>query len=412
MKSNTQEWQEKRIDQICDLGRGRVISQEDIERNKGTFPVFSSQSKDNGILGYLNTFDFEGDYVTWTTDGANAGTVFFRTGRFNCTNVCGTLKPTGPHTNANYLARALSCITKRHVSYIGNPKLMNNVMASITLRLPPRRDQDFIARILDTADALIAKSEAILAKLRQVRSGLLHDLLTRGLDAHGQLRDPAAHPEQFKDSPLGRIPREWEVRRLAEMCVHLGSGVTPRGGQDVYTTSGVMLIRSQNVHFDGLRLDDVAFITENTHLGMRRSEVYAHDVLYNITGASIGRCCAMPAGLGVANVNQHVCILRLPDSDSATAACLAAILSSSIGQRQLDALNTVGNRQGLNFQQLGSFLIPWPESADERVAIAAHLATHDRQIASEQATLSKLRQLKSGLMTDLLEGRVRAPEII
>lgn len=276
------------------------------------------------------------------------------------------------------------------------------------LRIPWHgKSNERIARILDTADALIAKSEAVVAKLRQVRAGLLHDLLTRGLDAEGRLRDPAAHPEQFKDSPLGRIPREWEVRRLAELCVHLGSGLTPRGGQDVYTSDGVMLIRSQNVHFDGLRLDEVAFISENTHLGMRRSEVHAHDVLFNITGASIGRCCAMPDGIGAANVNQHVCILRLPDADASSASCLAAVLSSHIGQRQLEALNTTGNRQGLNFQQLGAFLIPWPESFQEQQAIAALLATHDRRIAAEQAALAKLRQLKAGLMTDLLEGRVR-----
>ena len=267
-----------------------------------------------------------------------------------------------------------------------------------------------IASVLDTVDAVIESSEAVLAKLRQVRAGLLHDLLTRGLDADGQLRDPDAHPEQFKDSPLGRIPREWDVRRLSEMCVHLGSGLTPRGGQDVYTSAGVMLIRSQNVHFDGLRLDEVAFISENTHLGMRRSEVQAHDVLYNITGASIGRCCAMPDGLGAANVNQHVCILRVPYADASSASFLAAVLSSPIGQQQLEALNTTGNRQGLNFQQLGAFLIPWPESFQEQQAIAAHLATHDCQIAFEEASLAKLHHFKSGLMADLLKGRVRVPE--
>ena len=69
-----------------------------------------------------------------------------------------------------------------------------------------------IAAVLDTVDEAIAKTEAVIAKLKQVRAGLLHDLLTRGLDEHGQLRDPIAHPEQFKDSPLGRIPREWEAK--------------------------------------------------------------------------------------------------------------------------------------------------------------------------------------------------------
>ena len=72
-------------------------------------------------------------------------------------------------------------------------------------------EQTRIAAMLDTVDEAIAKTEAVIAKLKQVRAGLLHDLLTRGLDENGQLRDPVAHPEQFQDSPLGRIPKEWKV---------------------------------------------------------------------------------------------------------------------------------------------------------------------------------------------------------
>ena len=201
------------------------------------------------------------------------------------------------------------------------------------------------------------------------------------------------------------------MKSLSSLCVHIGSGVTPRGGQDVYTSTGIKLIRSQNVTFEGLSLDDVAFIPVEIHLRMLRSEVFAHDVLFNITGASIGRCCPMPFGLGTANVNQHVCILRLPKADATAATFLASILSSPIGQKQLDALNTMGNRQGLNYQQLGSFLIPWPE-ARERELIVLSIASIETHIAAEEAECAKLKQLKSGLMTDLLTGHVRLPETL
>jgi type I restriction enzyme S subunit len=80
----------------------------------------------------------------------------------------------------------------------------------------PLPEQRRIAAILDTLDAAIQATEALLAKLKQAKAGLLHDLLTRGIDEHGRLRDPAAHPEQFKDSPIGRIPREWEVLEISE----------------------------------------------------------------------------------------------------------------------------------------------------------------------------------------------------
>jgi type I restriction enzyme S subunit len=169
-----------------------------------------------------------------------------------------------------------------------------------------------------------------------------------------------------------------------------------------------MLIRSQNVAFEGLLLDDVAFISEDIHLGMLRSEVFAHDVLFNITGASIGRCCPMPEGLGTANVNQHVCALRVPKATAADAKYLTSLLASPIGKRQMDSLLTVGNRQGLNYQQLGSFLIPWPGS-DERERISSQIYAIEKQISAEEETRGKLGLVKSGLMTDLLTGRVRVP---
>jgi len=82
----------KEIQSICKLGRGRVISQGYLDAHPGPYPVYSSQTKNDGVFGRIDSFDFEGPHVTWTTDGANAGTVTYREGRFNCTNVCGTLE--------------------------------------------------------------------------------------------------------------------------------------------------------------------------------------------------------------------------------------------------------------------------------------------------------------------------------
>ena len=82
----------KSIGEICDICRGRVMSKDYISKNKGEYPVYSSQTENNGELGRIATFDFDGEYLSWTTDGANAGTVFYRNGKFSVTNVCGLLK--------------------------------------------------------------------------------------------------------------------------------------------------------------------------------------------------------------------------------------------------------------------------------------------------------------------------------
>ncbi len=98
--------------------------------------------------------------------------------------------------------------------------------------------------------------------------------------------------------------------RLKFSVLKIGSGKTPAGGAEVYLGSGVMFLRSQNIHFDGLRLDDVVYIDEVTDAEMASTQVKPRDVLLNITGASLGRCAIAPINVPRANVNQHVCIIH------------------------------------------------------------------------------------------------------
>lgn len=130
------EWEVQTIQDMAYIGRGRVISHAEIAKSTSpNYPVYSSQTSNDGVMGYLDTYDFEGNYITWTTDGANAGTVFARSGRFNCTNVCGTIKlHNGDH---RFIAAVLGQSTHPHVSrHLGNPKLMNDVMKKIEIRIP------------------------------------------------------------------------------------------------------------------------------------------------------------------------------------------------------------------------------------------------------------------------------------
>ena len=155
-----------------------MISQLDLEKNPGIYPVYSSQSANDGVFGYLATFDFEGEYVTWTTDGANAGTVFLRNGQFNCTNVCGTLKSKGYITEA-FLSLSLTPIAKKFVSYVGNPKLMDNTVARILIAFPKTLiEQQAIVKSVNDIDAIIAAEEGEFQKLHMLKSGLMTDLLT------------------------------------------------------------------------------------------------------------------------------------------------------------------------------------------------------------------------------------------
>ncbi len=168
-----------RIGDLFNLSRGRVISKHEIEENTGVYPVFSSQTSNNGILGYINTYDYDDELITWTTDGANAGKVFARKGKFNCTNVCGIGKPKSNNIcNLIYVSAFLNNITKRYVSYVGNPKLMNNVFEEIEIFLPPLDEQKAIADILSSADEEIELLNKQLELYTEQKKGLMQNLLT------------------------------------------------------------------------------------------------------------------------------------------------------------------------------------------------------------------------------------------
>ena len=118
------------------------------------YPVYSSQTKDNGLMGYYSDYLYE-DAITWTTDGANAGTVNFRDGKFYCTNVCGVLLSDKVEAS-KAVAEVLNNVAKRYVSYVGNPKLMNNVMADIQITIPTSREERArISSYFSTLDHLI-----------------------------------------------------------------------------------------------------------------------------------------------------------------------------------------------------------------------------------------------------------------
>ncbi len=175
----TKDWQKSTMSNSFDLGRGQVISKRYLEENKGIYPVFSSQTSNNGEFGKINTFDFEGSYITWTTDGANAGEVFFRAGKFNCTNVCGTAKPKNEkEIYACFIAYYLKGKTQKYVSYVGNPKLMNGVFGTIPIRYPSFVRQKAIAHVLSTALQEIVLLEKLTETYRTQKRGLAKKLLT------------------------------------------------------------------------------------------------------------------------------------------------------------------------------------------------------------------------------------------
>lgn len=191
----------------------------------------------------------------------------------------------------------------------------------------------------------------------------------------------------------------WPLHRIKDHVVKLGSGITPSGGATSYLESGIPLLRSQNVHFDGLRLDDVAFISEETHAEMSGSQLREGDVLLNITGASIGRCAVVPVGFGEGNVNQHVCIVR--PSAKVVSKFINYYLASAWGQDQIFSSFTGASRQGLGLRDLGSIQIPLPSVViQQRIAayLDASCAAIDAAIAAKRRQIETLDALRASTL--------------
>ena len=162
----------------------------------------------------------------------------------------------------------------------------------------------------------------------------------------------------IEDEILFELPEGWAWSRLLPLTTKIGAGSTPTGGAAVYSDSGVKFIRSQNVYDDGLLLDDVAYISEDINRKKAGSIVKAKDILLNITGGSIGRCALVPDDFDIANVNQHVIIIRLVDA-GLRHFLHSAIVSPYI-QEQILSRQVGSGRGGLSAETLSTFLIPIP----------------------------------------------------
>ena len=214
-------------------------------------------------------------------------------------------------------------------------------------------------------------------------------------------------PAGYKQTEVGVIPEEWEAARLGDRTTKVGSGITPTGGSRVYKQEGRPFLRSQNVGWGNLLLDDIAFIDDDTHATFQDTEIEADDVFLNITGASIGRSALADARVQRGNVNQHVCIIRTKQAELHPR-FLNYFLLSTAGQRQIDSFQAGGNRQGLNFGQVRSFRLPLPPPPEQR-AIAGALSDVDALIGALDSALAKKRDLKQAAMQQLLTGQKRLP---
>lgn len=264
--------------------------------------------------------------------------------------------------------------------------------------------QQKIANFLDQKTAQIDQAIALkqqqIEKLGEYKQIVIQNAVTKGLNPNAPMKNSGVEW-------IGNIPEHWDVKKLKYLTSKIGSGITPSGGATTYVDKGIPLLRSQNIHFDGLVLDNVANISLNVHKSMKNSQVKQHDVLLNITGGSLGRCCYNSSNDEM-NVNQHVCIVR--PNNLIKGEFLNGLMSSEVGQKQIWFFQQGGGREGLNFQNLKNFDFPLP-SIDEQKEIIAHieiLKQHfKKSVDNYQTQIDRLKEYKNILINQAVTGKIK-----
>ncbi|KUJ00124.1 restriction endonuclease subunit S [Vibrio sp. MEBiC08052] len=208
------------------------------------------------------------------------------------------------------------------------------------------------------------------------------------------------------------LPSGWAVVRLGELTSKLGSGSTPRGGKNAYTSEGIPFLRSQNVRNEGIKLDDIAYISDEIHQKMENTKVLPGDVLLNITGASLGRSTIFPSNLVEANVSQHVTIIRLIESQMNQFIHLG-ILSPMV--QQLVWGRQVGMAiEGLSKKVLEMFEFPIPPIAEQHriVAKVDELMALCDQLEQQTETSIEAHQMLVTTLLDTLTNSADADELM
>lgn len=267
-------------------------------------------------------------------------------------------------------------------------------------------EQSRIAAVLDTVDEAIAKTEAVIAKLRQVRAGLLHDLLTRGLDAHGQLRDYFAHPEQFQDSPLGRIPSEWEPKTL-EHAADWFSGGTPSRSQHSYWSGEVPFLTPKD-----MKVFEVSDSTEHIseEAAKTGSKVMAPETTFIVVrGMILAHTFPVCFSTRPLAFNQDIKAVRA--REGLAPRFLAHWFASNAWMFLRKTTEATHGTKKLDLKELHRVYIGVPKP-EEQDAIVKRIDEADVAIQLEVKKCAKLGLLKSGLTADLLTGRVCVPENI
>lgn len=331
------EW--KKLGEVCQLIRGKVYSKDYLKNNPGDYPVYSSQTANNGELGRISTYDYDGEFLTWTTDGAYAGTIFHRKGKFSITNVCGLIKIQNDLLIIRFLYFWLSLKAKDYVYQgMGNPKLMSNQMEIILIPIPPLPIQQEIVRILDT-----------FTNLQNELNNNLQTELEARKKQYAYYRDCLLNFEDVKGV-------EW--KKIVDICDKITSGGTPSTSHKDYYQGSIPWLRTQEVNWNEV-FDTEIKITDEAILNSSAKIIPENCVIVAMYGATAAKVCINKVPLAT---NQACCNLEI---NSAIALYKFVYHWFCCNYEKIRAMGE-GSQSNISGKKIKDLIIPIPPLSEQR----------------------------------------------
>ena len=294
--------------------------------------------------------------------------------------------------------------------------LQKKYIRHLRLLCPPLNEQEYIAKVASTLDIAIRETEAIIVKLKAIKQGLLHDLLTRGIDANGELRPPQTEaPHLYKESPLGWIPKEWETKRLSELLAVVDPAMRsgPFGSallKQELVSVGFPLLGIDNVHIERFVGSYTRFVAPKKFAELVRYAVRPADLMITIMG-TVGRCCLVPEDIGQALSSKHTWTITLDQRLYSPYLAMLQVNYSPWVLAHFTRDQQGGTMAAIRSETLRSTLLPAPPREEQHL-MEDRLLEVSKRIDLEVDSCAKMQLEKSALMDDLLTGRVRVTPLL
>ena len=402
------DWENISLGEILSFSSGESLPKENWEL--GRIPVYGG----NGVSGYHSQSNLNISRLILGRVGEHCGNAYITEKESWVTDNALIVSFNNKEQCLSFWRYILNYLELRKQAYSSaQPVITGGILSRIKMDLPPFLQQQKIARILNTVDNLIEKTQVLIDKYTSVKQGMMADLFTRGIDVSGssktnknfgQLRPSATEsPELYQETSHGLIPKVWSVVTLGDISEKITSG--SRDWASYYSDEGELFVRISNLTREHInfRWNSIKYVDIGSGSEGERTRLEGGDILISIT-ADLGIIGVVPDGLEKAYINQHTALVRI-NKNVNNPRYIGHFLQSYTGQHQFEQLGDSGAKAGLNLPTIASLQCFLPSDTEQN-EITNRLDTIDQMIADYKIEKEKYLNQKKGLMQDLLTGKV------